>query len=65
MDLNIMKLHHKANYCQLPDLFDWVAELDRRAADHRVRWLARHCRVSLATAATLATLAGFSNKEGS
>jgi hypothetical protein len=47
------KLHHPKKRCQLPDLFDWAAEQDRRVADHRVWWVSRHCRVSLATAATL------------
>jgi len=58
-----MKLHRpKARY-QQPDLFEWAADEERRDADPRVRWIARHCRVSLATAATLLVNAGFSNRE--
>ena len=57
-------LHHSPKSCQFPDLFDWASERGRRAVDHRVRWVARHCRVSLATAATLAVNAGFSNRDG-
>ena len=26
------KLHHPKKHCQLPDLFDWAAEQDRRVA---------------------------------
>ena len=57
-----MKLHHKTKRCQLP-LFDWAAQQERRGADARVRWVARHCRVSLAVAATLAANAGLFNRE--
>ena len=60
-----MRLHDKAKRCQLPDLFDWAAKLDNRAADYRIRWIARRCRVSVATAATLAVNAGFTDREGS
>lgn len=63
MDLNVMKLHHKAKLCQLPDLFDWVVEQDRRVADHRVRWVARRCRVPFATAEAIIANAGFSDGE--
>ena len=59
-----MKIHHPPKSCQLPDLFDWASEMERRSVDHRTRWVARHCRVSLATAATLIENAGFSNREG-
>jgi hypothetical protein len=48
---------------QWPDLFDWAAETERRSASHQVRSVAWHFRVTLATAATLITLAGFSNRE--
>ena len=58
-----MKVHQKPQKFQLPDLFDWADELERRSASHRVRWVARHCRVSLATAATLIANAGFSNRD--
>jgi hypothetical protein len=58
MDLNIMTLHHKAKRHQLPDLFDWIAEQDRRVADHRVRWVSRRCRVSLAAADVIIANAG-------
>ncbi len=56
-------LHCKARRCQYPDLFDWLAEQDRSVADHRIRWVARRCRVSLATAETIAANAGLSNGE--
>jgi hypothetical protein len=56
-------LHHKSRHCQLPDLFDWVAEQDRRVADHRVRWVARRCRVPFSTAETIIANAGFSDRE--
>jgi hypothetical protein len=59
MDLNIMKLHHKAKRCQLPDLFDWAANQDICVVDHRVRWVARHCRVSISTAMTIIENARF------
>ncbi len=60
-----MKLHHKAKSYQLPDLFDWVAEQDRRVADHRVRWVSRRCRVSFAAAEAILANAGFSDGERS
>src|ERR1035437_1672679 len=63
MELDIMTLHHKAKRCQLPDLFDWVTERDSRVADHRVRWVARRCRVPFATAETIIANAGFSDGE--
>jgi hypothetical protein len=59
-----MKVHHPSKSGQLPDLFDWNSEMERRPVDHRTRWVARRCRVSLATAATLVAIAGFSNREG-
>jgi hypothetical protein len=49
-----MTLHHSTRRCQLPDLFDWLAEPNRRIDSHAVRWVARRCRVSLATARTIA-----------
>jgi hypothetical protein len=58
-----MKVHHPSKRFQVPDLFDWAAEQERRGADHRVRWVAQHCSVSLATAATLALNAGLFNRE--
>ena len=63
MDIDIMTLHHKAERCQLPDLFDWVTEQDSRVTDHRVRWVARRCRVPFATAETIIANAGFSDGE--
>jgi hypothetical protein len=48
-----------------PDLFDWAASRDICVADHRVRWVARHCRVSTSTAITIVANAGFSDGEGS
>ncbi len=59
-----MKVHHPPKRCQLPDLFEWATEKEFRSADPRTRWVARHCRVSLATAATLVAIAGFSNRGG-
>jgi hypothetical protein len=56
-----MRIYHSVKQRHLPDLFDWASEMERRSASHQVRWTARHCRVSLATAATLITLVGFSN----
>lgn len=58
-----MKVHHPSKRCQFPDLFDYAAEQERRGADHRVRWVARRCGVSLATAATLASNAGLFDRE--
>lgn len=63
MKLNKMKLHHPKPRYQHPDLFDWASDQERRGADPRVRWIARRCRVSLATAATLLVNAGFSRRE--
>jgi hypothetical protein len=57
------KLHHPKRHYQLPDLFDWVAEQDRRVADHRVRWVSRRCRVPFATAETIIANAGFCDGE--
>jgi hypothetical protein len=62
MKLNNMNLPQlKARY-QHPDLFD---RLDDRecATDPRIRWIALHCRISLATAATLFVNAGFASRE--
>ena len=58
-----MKIYHPPKSYQLPDLFDWASEMERHAVDHRTRWVARRCRVSLATAATLIENAGFSKRE--
>jgi hypothetical protein len=56
-------LHHQSRNCHLPDLFDWVAQRDRWIADHRVRWVARRCRVPFETAETIIANAGFSDGE--
>jgi hypothetical protein len=40
--------------------FDWAGEIEHR----RIRLVARRCRVSLSTAATLIILAGLSSQEG-
>jgi hypothetical protein len=58
-----MKVHHPPKSCQLPDLFDWAANRDICVSDHRVRWVARRCRVSPATAETIIANAGFSDGE--
>jgi hypothetical protein len=46
-------ISHRRNRLQTPDLFDWAASRDICLADHRVRWVASRCRVSLATAETI------------
>ena len=46
-----------------PDLFDWAASRENCVPDHRTRWVASRCRVSLATAETIITNAGFSDGE--
>ena len=38
---------------QRSDLFDWPANRDICVPDHRIRWVASRCRVSLATAETI------------
>jgi hypothetical protein len=48
-----------------PDLFDWAANRTIPIPDYRVRWVASRCRVSLATAETIITNAGFSDGESS
>ena len=56
-------LSHSQRRFHLPDLFDWAANRDICASDYRVRWVARRCRVSLATAQTIIANAGFSDGE--
>ena len=56
-------LQHKSRHCQLPDLFDWASEQENLITDHRVRWVARRCRVPFSTAETIIANAGFSNRE--
>jgi hypothetical protein len=63
MDLNVMKLHHPPKKCQLPGLADRLADPDFCSFDYRRRLIARRCRVSLATAETIITNAGFSDGE--
>jgi hypothetical protein len=46
-----------------PDLFDWAANQDVCVPNHRVRWVARRCRVPFATAETIIANAGFSDGE--
>jgi hypothetical protein len=46
-----------------PDLFDWAASRGTCGTNHRVRWVASRCRVSLATAETIIANAGFSDGE--
>jgi len=57
------KIHNPSKRYQPPTLFDWANEKERRGADHRVRWVAKRCGVSLATAATLASNAGLFDRE--
>lgn len=57
-----MKVNYSKKCRHLP------VELDRpdqvgAGVDHRLRWVARRCRVSLATAATLAANAGLFSRE--
>jgi hypothetical protein len=63
MELNLIMLHHPKRRFQHPDLFDWLAEQDCRIADHTVRWVARRCRLRLATAQTVAELALLTTRE--
>jgi hypothetical protein len=56
-------LHHPKRRCQLPDLSDWAANQDVCVPDHRIRWVARRCRVPFATAETIIVNAGFSDGE--
>jgi len=58
-----MKLPQRKLRYQHPDLFDWADDQEWRAADPRIRWMSNHCRVSLATAATLLVNAGFTSRE--
>jgi hypothetical protein len=57
-----MTLHHQTKRCQLPDLFDWLAEQDRHIDNHAVRWIADRYRVSPATAWTVAELSGIGGR---
>jgi hypothetical protein len=54
---------HPQKRFHLPDQFDWAANQDICVSDHRVRWVARRCRVSLAAAGTIIANAGFSDGE--
>ena len=56
-------LSHSGRKFHLPDLFDWAGNQDICVSDHRVRWVAHRCRVSLATAETIIANAGFSSGE--
>jgi hypothetical protein len=56
-------LPHSRRQLHFPDLFDWAASRDIYAPDHRTRWVASRCRVSLATAETIIANAGFSDGE--
>lgn len=57
-----MKISHSREYFHLPERLDW-REQHGFGVDHRIRWVARRCRVSLATAATLAANAGLLSRE--
>jgi hypothetical protein len=56
-------LPHTRKNLKFPDLFDWAANRSITVPDFRVRWVASRCRVSLATAETIITNAGFSDGE--
>jgi hypothetical protein len=58
-----MKVLHPKIIHQLFIHHDQVRQHDLGVADHRVRWVARRCRVSLATATTLAVIAGLFDRE--
>lgn len=58
-----MKVHHVANRFQLPDQLGRLHRHDMGVTDYQLRWIARHCRVNLTVAATLAVIAGISNRE--
>jgi hypothetical protein len=58
-----MTLHHPPQKCQLPGLPDRLARPDFRTKDYRLRLIACRCRVSLATAETIISNAGFSDGE--
>jgi len=63
-ELNQMKIHHpKKRFHDHPDLFDWGAQQDFRAAHHAVRWVASRGRVPLSTAQTISELAGITTWE--
>lgn len=55
---------HSQKKLHRPDLFDWAADQDVCVRDHRIRWVARRCRVPFATAETIAANAGLSDGEG-
>jgi hypothetical protein len=63
MDLNMMKLHHPKKPCQLPGLNGQVTEPDFRTDEYQRQKIAGRFGVSLATAGTLAAIAGFSDGE--
>src|SRR6476660_5468047 len=56
-----MKVRHSSLRDQTFGLFEWAANNDLCAADHRVRWVVRRCRVSRATAETIIANAGLSD----
>ena len=58
------RLTHPRKKRHMPDLFDWAASRSIPVRDYRTRWVARRCRVSLETAATIIGNAGFSDSEG-
>ena len=56
-------LPHPHKKLKFPDLFVGAANRSITFPDFRVRWVARRCRVSLATAETIIANAGFSDGE--
>jgi hypothetical protein len=58
-----MKKSRPTKLILFPDLFDWDTELERRPVSSQLRWVVKHCRVSLSTAATLAVNAGLQKRE--
>lgn len=58
-----MTLPRAANRFQFPNQLEQKHQHDVGSIDYRVRWVARRCKVSLATAATLAINAGLLDRE--
>ena len=61
MNNNILR---PANRFQLPDQLGLLHQYDIGVTDYQLRWIARRCQVNLTVAATLAVIAGISNREG-
>jgi hypothetical protein len=60
-----MRLHHQPfRFHDHPDLFDWLAERQLRAADPAARRIAHRYGLSIFAAATIARLAGLGGGSG-